>query len=65
MTRLLSAWMMMGKEESYINVNGYNYASKTQSPKGCVLFGVHISSDKGKDVEDDDLLKRYHVLHQF
>ena len=32
------------------------------SRKGCVLFVVYISSDKGKDVEDVEVLKRYLVL---
>lgn len=35
---------------------------KRSSQKGFVLFVVHISSDKGKDVEDDEFVKRYHVL---
>lgn len=30
--------------------------------KGCVLFVVHISSDKGKEVEDTNILNRYIVL---
>ena len=29
--------------------------------KGCVLFAVHISSDKGKEVEDADVLRRYPI----
>ena len=33
--------------------------------KGCVLFVVHISSDKGKDVEDDEVLKRYLFCSSF
>ena len=33
--------------------------------KGCMLFAVHISSDKGKEVEDADMLSRYPVLYQF
>ena len=33
--------------------------------KGCVMFVVHISSDKGKEVEDADVLSRYPVLQQF
>lgn len=36
--------------------------AKHNCRKGCVLFAVHVSSDKGKDVEDDEVLKRYHVL---
>jgi len=30
--------------------------------KGCMLFAVHISSDKGKEVEDADVLSMYLVL---
>jgi len=33
--------------------------------KGCVLFSVHISSDKGKEDEDDEVLKRYPILWKF
>jgi len=29
------------------------------------LFVIHISSEKGKDVEDDEVLKRYPILQQF
>ena len=30
--------------------------------KKCVLFAVHISSDKGKDIEDVEVFKRYPIL---
>lgn len=33
--------------------------------KGCVLFVVHISSDKGNDVEDEEVLSRYQILQKF
>lgn len=33
--------------------------------KECVLFVVHISSEKGKEVEDVDVLSRHPVLQQF
>jgi len=33
--------------------------------KGCVLCFVHISSEKGKEVEDVDVLSRYLVIQQF
>jgi len=33
--------------------------------KGCVLFVVHISSDKGKEVEGANFLSRYPVLQLF
>ena len=36
---------------------------KRSRRKGYVLFAVHISSDKGKDVEDAEVLDRYQVLH--
>jgi len=36
--------------------------AKCSCRKGCVLFAVHVSSDKGKDVEDDVVLKWYFVL---
>jgi len=39
--------------------------AKHNCRKGCVLFVVHISSDKGKDVEDVEVLKRYPVLQLF
>jgi len=39
-----------------------NMQEKHSRRKGCALFVVHISSDKGKDVEDDEVLKRYIVL---
>ena len=33
--------------------------------KGCVLFSVHISSDKGREVEDANVLIKYPILQQF
>ena len=36
--------------------------AKCGCTKGCVLFTVHISSDKGKEVEDAYVLKKYLVL---
>jgi len=36
--------------------------SKRSCRKECVLFAVHISSDKEKDVEDDEVFNRYHIL---
>ena len=33
--------------------------------KQCVLFAVHIYSDKGKDVEDAEVMKKYLILQQF
>ena len=39
--------------------------AKHSCRNGCVLFVVHISSDKGKVVEEEEVLKRYPVLQQF
>jgi len=36
--------------------------AKCSLRKGCKLFAVHISSDKGKEVEDTDVLSRYPIL---
>ena len=36
--------------------------AKRSSRKGCILFAVHVSSDKGKDVDDAKVLKSYLVL---
>lgn len=33
--------------------------------KGCALFVMHISRDKGKDVEDAKVLSMHPVLQQF
>ena len=38
---------------------------KFRCRKGCNLFPVQISSDKGKEVEDADVLSRYTILQQF
>lgn len=39
--------------------------AKRSCRKWCVLFAVHISSEKGKDFEYDKVLKRYPTVHQF
>ena len=36
--------------------------AKRNSRKGCVLFVVHISSEKGKEDEDVEVLSRYPIL---
>jgi len=36
--------------------------AKRSRRKGCKLFALHISSDKGKEVEDIDVLSRYPIL---
>ena len=38
---------------------------KRNRRKGCVLFAVHIYSDKGKEAEDAEILRRYQILQQF
>ena len=35
--------------------------AKQSCRKGFVMFAVHISSDKGKEVEDVDSLSRFHL----
>ena len=39
--------------------------AKCSCRKGCELFAVHVSIDKGKEVEDVEVLKRYHALWYF
>jgi len=39
--------------------------TKHSRRKGCVLFVVHISSDKGMEVEDAYVLSSYPVIQQF
>ena len=39
--------------------------AKRSCRKGCVMFVVHISSDKGKDVQDVEIFKRYPLLQKF
>jgi len=39
--------------------------AKHSCKKGFVMFAVHISSDKGKDVEDEEIFRRYPVLKQY
>eukprot|EP00253_Pinus_taeda_P009960 PITA_09960 len=39
--------------------------AKCSCIKICVVFGVKISSDKGKEVEGADVLSKYPVLQQF
>lgn len=36
--------------------------AKRSYSKGCVMFAVHISSDKGKDFEDAKIFKRYPIF---
>ena len=36
--------------------------AKRNHIKGCVLFIAHTCSDKGKDVEDAEVLRRYPIL---
>ena len=39
--------------------------AKHTRKKGCVLYVVHISSDKDKEIEDAYFLSRYPALQQF
>lgn len=36
--------------------------AKCSYMKGSVLFEIHVSSEKDKDVSDDKLLNKYHVF---
>ncbi|MCY6488055.1 hypothetical protein, partial [Actinobacillus pleuropneumoniae] len=38
---------------------------KTSVSSTSLPLSLHISSDKGKEVDDTDVLRRYPVLHQF
>eukprot|EP00253_Pinus_taeda_P034505 PITA_34505 len=60
---LLSRWMGKKKATSVRMVTVMQ--AKRSRRKGCVLFVVHISSDKGKDVDDVEVFKRYLVSQQF
>jgi len=37
-------------------------AKHSCSRKGCVLFALHVLNNKGKDVKDVEVLKRYPFL---
>jgi len=39
--------------------------AKHNCRKGCVLYAIHVSSDKENDVDDDEFLRRYIVLQLF
>lgn len=39
--------------------------AKSSCRKGCVMFAMNISTNKGKEVEDTNVLRRYPVLQQF
>jgi len=52
------------KKETSVRMVTFMQA-KCSHRKGCVFFAVHISSDKGKEFEDADVLNNYLVLQQF
>ena len=69
MRRLLSDCMIMGErrvlqgKKNPISVRMVTtMQEKCNFRKGRFLFTLHISSDKGKDVDDEKGLKRYPVL---
>ena len=39
--------------------------AKRSCRKGCVMFVVQISNEKGKEVEDANVLSIYPILQQF
>ena len=54
-----------GKEEIHIIYDGDIHVGQAQSHERCVIFAIHISSEKGKEVEDEEVLKKDLYLQQF
>ena len=52
-------WVLHGKKKSTTVRMVTTMQEKNSYRKGCKLFVVQISSDKGKKVEDADVLNRY------
>jgi len=57
--------VLQGKKKSTSIRMVITMQAKHSHRKGCKLFAVHISSDKGKEVKDADVLNKYPVLQQF
>ena len=54
--------VLQGKKKA-TSVRMVAYMQAKRSPrKGCKLFTMHISNDKGKEVENADVLNKYLVL---
>ena len=56
--------MLQGKKKATSVRMVTTMQEKHSHRKGCVLFVVHIYSDKDKEVEDADVLSRYPILQQ-
>lgn len=54
--------ILQGKKNSTLVIMVIAMQANHNCMKECVLFAVHVSSDKGKDVKDVEVLKRYLVL---
>ena len=57
--------VLHGKKKDTLDRMVIAMQAKRSHRKGCKLFAVHISSDKGKEVEDAEVLRRYPVLQHF
>jgi len=57
--------VLQGKKKATLVRMVTSMQAKRSCRKGCKLFAVHNSSDKGKEVENADVLRRYPVLQQF
>eukprot|EP00253_Pinus_taeda_P020658 PITA_20658 len=57
--------VLQGKKKSTSVSMVISMQEKRSHKKGCKLFVDHISSDKGKEVEDVDVLNKYPVFQQF
>eukprot|EP00253_Pinus_taeda_P017338 PITA_17338 len=57
--------VLQGKKKTTSVRMATTMQAKPNRIKGCVLFAMHISSNKGKEVEDADVLTRYPILQQF
>ena len=54
--------LLQGKKKEKLVRMVTTMQAKHNRRKGCVLFILNISSDKGKEVEDVDVLSRHLVL---
>ena len=57
--------ILQGKKKTTLVRMVTTMQEKFSRQNGWVLFAVHISSEKGKEVEDVDVLRMYQVLQRF
>lgn len=57
--------VLQGKKKATSVRMATTMQAKRSHKKGCKLFIVHISSDNGKEFEDENVLNKYLVLQQF